>query len=226
MKRFENTILIYPEDPTIDFLQLIFEKIKILFPEIIIFRPKYGALLDTMIDDNTQLVLFLGHGSPSGLYGGANENGDKQMLCTSIPRSASLLQGCSIVLFSCNSNDYLEKLIRNEGQINNYIVFGDMPTDWEHIKHNRDNDARFWTECDEAQLNYYKSSLVESIISGFEKACKMHSFYGFSKGVGDALYKKVNDIILKHDFWKKNQKLQLIERLIEFKKDLRCNETI
>ena len=225
MKSFENTILIYPEDPTIDFLQPIFEKIKILFPEIIIHRPKYRASLDTMIDDNTQLVLFLGHGTPSGLYGGANENGDKQKLCDDILRSSFLLQGCSAVLFSCNSNDYMRKLLRNNGQINNYIVFGDMPTDWEHIRHNQDNDSRYWSECSNEQLSYYKNSLVESVIFSSEKACKMHSFYGFSIGIDHMLNVKINDII-GHIIWTKEQKLQLIERLIEFKKEMRCNEEI
>lgn len=224
MKNFKNVILIYPEDPSIDFLLPLFDGLKELFPNIIVHRPKYGATLHTIIDDDTQLVLFIGHGTPSGLFGGVDENKEKKMLCD-IPSGARLLQDCSIVLFSCNSSDYIIKLQRNSAQIKNYIVFGDMPTDWSHINHNRDIEADYWSDCNEEHLSFYKSSLVESVLYGFKKAININSFHSFVKGINHIINVKINEII-QRDNWSKNQKLQLIERLIELKNEIRYNEII
>jgi len=224
MRNFENIVVIYPEDPSIDFLHPLFDGLTTLFPDAIVHRPKYGASLHTMINDDTELVLFIGHGTCRGLFGGVNENGEKQMLCD-ILSSARLLQDCSIVLFSCNSNDYFNKLQRNSAQIKNYIVFGDMPTDWTHIRHNRDIEANYWSDCNEEHLSFYKSSLVKSVLFGFEKAHKINSFHSFFKGVSYILNVNINDII-RHGNWSKNQKLQLIERLIEFKNEIKYDDII
>lgn len=224
MRNFKNIVVIYPEDPSIDFLHPLFDGLKALFPNIIVHRPKHGASLHTMIDDDTQLVLFIGHGTPSGLFGGVDENGEKKMLCD-IPSGAKLLQDCSIVLFSCNSNDYFIKLQRNSAQIKNYIIFGDMPTDWTHISHNREIESDYWSDCNEEHLSFYKSSLVESVLFGFEKAYKINSFHSFVKGVNHIMNVKINGII-QHDNWSKNQKLQLIERLIEFKNEIKYDDVI
>ncbi len=217
MKSFNNVLIIYPQDSTIDFLQPIVNKLLRLFPKGQLDRPKYGIPLQS-IDDETELVIFLGHGTTRKLYGGANENGDKFKLCD-IPNGARLLDNCAIVLFSCNSYDYLKYMQGNPVTIKTFIVFGDIPTDWGHIRHNQDNDNSYWSECDDEQLDYYKNALVESAIYGFIKASKTDSFYGFYKGVTHIINKKINSII-ENNKWKKNKKLQLIERLIDFKHEI------
>jgi hypothetical protein len=160
MRNFKNVLVIYPIDSTIDFLQPVFDRITTLFSGCRISRPKFGDSLHTIIDDETKLVLFLGHGTPSGLFGGANEKGEKQLLCT-IQQGALLLDECAVVLFSCSSNDLLNKLQRNSAQIKNYVVFGDMPTDWEHVKHNQDINNKYWTECNEEQLSFYINTVLK-----------------------------------------------------------------
>lgn len=219
MRNFENAVIIYPEDPTIGFLNPLFEGITELLPNIAIHRPKHGDSLHTMVDDDTQLVIFIGHGTPSGLYGGVNGLGKKQLLCD-ISSGALLLQDCSIVLFSCNSDDYLKKLQKNAVEINNYIVFGDMPTDWEHIRHNRDNISDYWSNCDDDQLEYYKTAIVDAVLVGFRQAYKTSSFHGLYKGIEYVVNVRINDIII-HENWTKDVKIQLIERLTEFKKDIK-----
>ena len=101
MKNFNNVLIIYPEDSSIEFLKPIFEKLTKLFPKCTVDRPKYDTLLQS-ITDETDLIIFMGHGTTRELYGGANEKGEKKKLCD-IPTAARLFNGCSVVLFSCNS---------------------------------------------------------------------------------------------------------------------------
>ena len=79
--------------------------------------------------------------------------------------------------------------------------------------------------CDDEQLEYYKNVLVDAVIYGFEKAVKTNSFYGFYKGVNHIVNVKIN-LILENDRWTKNQKLQLIDRVIEFKKEIVYADTL
>jgi len=226
MKNFENVVLIYPEDPSIDFLQPLYDSLLILFPYCKVHRVEFGDSLHSKIDDDTDLVIFLGHGTSSGLFSGVNEKGEKKLLCD-IPKGAFFLSDCAVVLFSCNSDEYLGKLQKelqkNSSQITNYIVFGDMPTDWVHITHNQGEFPHFWNMCTDDQLDYYRSALVDAVISGFEKAIKTNSFYGFYKGVSYTVNVKINDIVRQRK-WTKEQKLQLIERLVEFRKEIEYNE--
>lgn len=223
MKTFENILLIYPSDPTIQFLKPIESLIINRFPNCIIQKPQYKSSLYSMINDDTELIFFLGHGNTNGLFGGTNDNGEKELLCD-IATSSLLLQDCSVILFSCNSKDFLKKL--EYSQIKNYIVFGDMPTDFEHIKYNQNNrNKEYWTECNFQQMNYYISTITEAALKGFEKVYNTNSFYGFKKGVEHVVNMKINEIINNND-WTKTQKLQLIERIVEFKNDIKCNESI
>jgi hypothetical protein len=223
MKNYKNTVVIYPDDPTLNSLKSIFEKLKEIFPESNNYRPKYEDTILSTIEDSTDLVIFLGHGAPSRLFGGVNDNGEKGEFCN-YRNAINQLKGCSIILYACNSIDFL-KNISASAQIKNYIVFGDMPSDMEHVRHNQKYNCKYWTQCNEKQLSFYEKTIDEAVLNGLEKAYMTNSFYGLKKGVEHVVNVKINEIINNTD-WTKTQKLQLIERIVEFKNDIKCNESI
>ncbi len=223
MKSFSNILVIYPIDPTIDFLQPIVDTIHSILPQSVLTRPKSGEPFDSITDD-TELVIFLGHGTTTELLGGSDENGKKSKLFDT-QNGAHQLDGCSVVLFSCNSVDYIKNVKANPIEINNFFVFGDMPTDKEHVKHNQQVHKNYWPDFNDEQLEFYKDALVKAVSSGFGKAVMTNSFHGFNKGITHVMNLKINEIILSKE-WSKNQKIQVIERLIALKKEIRYADAL
>jgi len=218
MKNFENIVVIYPKDKTTDFLNPIFEFLVSLLPNCSAYRPDYNSTFHTYVTENTQLIIFIGHGTSSGLFGGTNEFGEKNQICN-VEWGANFFNECSVVLFSCNSADYLKNIKKYPISLNNYIVFGDMPTDKEHVEHNQNQHRGYWKTCKEETLLFYMNSLVDAISIGFYKSIQSNSFIGFYKGVCRSINKQIN-VVIDSSTWTKEIKLDLIERLVKVKLEI------
>ncbi|RED91641.1 hypothetical protein [Marinoscillum furvescens] len=217
MRAYNNIVIVYPLDESIAFLKPILSELKMLFPNAVILRPKPGTY-GSAITDETELVIFLGHGTPSQLCGSLDDSGEKSVFL-SIDNGSFLLDGVDIILFACNSDDYLRKIKRN-AEIDCYVTFGDMPTDWEHIHHNRDQDANFLKDFEDEHLEYYKTVIVESVLEGFKNGIRTNSIIGIPKRISFVVNQKINEVILERN-WSKPQKLQMVELLNDFKKKIR-----
>lgn len=217
MRNFNNTLIIYPQDPTIDFLQPIVDLVKSYLPNSVLSRPKYGESV-TDISDNTELIVFLGHGTNRELFGGVDHNEKKHILFNT-QNGAHQFDGCALVIFSCNSIGFLKNIKANPVKIEDYIVFGDMPTDEEHVKHNQKVFPGYWADFELEHLEHYKRFLVDALSNGFRKAIQTDSFHGFTIGINHIVNDKTNEVIQNESF-SINQKLQFIERLIEFKNEI------
>ncbi|ANQ50553.1 hypothetical protein MY04_3188 [Flammeovirga sp. MY04] len=218
MKSYNSIYVVYPQDPSVDFLTPVFDKLISSLTNLTIFKPKENELLRSIPDD-TDLVFFLGHGNTNELLN-INGRGEKVKLID-VQNGALQFDECSVILFSCNSVDYLKKVRSQEGvELNNFFVFGDMPTDKEHIEHNQKFREGFWSDYSLDHLEFYKSTLVESLSYGISNAISTDSFHGMFKGICLIVNKKINEVLFR-DEWSKNEKLQLIERLVEFKNEIR-----
>lgn len=222
MRAYNNIVIVYPIDDSIEFLEPILNGLKRLFPNAVIFRPQAGTY-GSAITDETELVIFLGHGTPNQLYGSLNDSGEKSVFLN-VTNGSLLLDGVDIILFACNSDDYFRKIKRN-AEIDCYVTFGDMPTDWEHIHHNRDQDANFLKDFEEEHLEYYKSAIVESVVEGFKNGVRTNSIIGIPKRISLIVNQKINEVILDSD-WSKTQKFQMIGLLNEFKSEIRYNQSL
>ena len=223
MKNFNNVVIVFPVDPSIDFLSPILQTLTEQFPNAILFRAESGTHGD-VINDDTDLLIFLGHGTPRQLYGSLNADGTKSSFLNETAGSL-LLNELTSILFSCNSADYIMK-VRVQSSIERYLAFGDMPTDWDHIKHNRDLDATYLTEFQDEHLDFYKSSLVEIMVEGFSHGFESNSFVGLIKRIGFAVNKKINQVILSQQDWSTDQKKQVIQLLVNFKKEMKYAEPL
>ncbi|MCR9066972.1 MAG: hypothetical protein NXI00_23600, partial [Cytophagales bacterium] len=104
MRAYNNIVIVYPLDESIVFLEPILNGLKILFPKAVVLRPQAGTY-GSVITDETELVIFLGHGTPGQLYGSLNDSGDKSVFLN-VTNGSLLLDGVDIILFACNSDDY------------------------------------------------------------------------------------------------------------------------
>ncbi|MBU2914843.1 hypothetical protein [Reichenbachiella agariperforans] len=217
MRDYNNIVIVYPIDETIEFLEPLRAELERLFPKAILLRPEAGTY-GSSITDETELVIFLGHGTPSQLCGSLNDSGEKSVFLN-ITNGSLLLDGVDIMLFACNSSDYFRKIKRN-AEIDCYVTFGDMPTDWEHIRHNRDQDADFLKDFKDEHLEYYKSVIVESVVEGVKNGVRTNSIIGIPKRISFVVNQKINEVILDQE-WSKSQKLQMIELLNDFKQEIK-----
>jgi len=222
MKNYNNIVVVYPIDGTIGFLEPIRIELRRLFPQAKIVRPRAGNAFNC-ITDETELVIFLGHGTPSRLCGSLDTYGEKSVFLD-ITTGSFFLDGVDIVLFSCNSSDYL-KAIKQTAEIDCYVTFGDMPTDWEHIRHNRKQDVNFLKDIKNEHLEYYKSAIVASVIEGLKNGVRTNSIIGIPKRISFVINQKINDVILNRN-WSKPQKLQIVELLNDFKKGIKYSQPL
>jgi len=222
MRNYSNIVVVYPIDDTIDFLAPIRDELERLFPQAIIVRPKAGNAFN-YITDETELAIFLGHGTPSRLYGSLDPSGEKSVFLD-ITNGSFLLNGVDIVLFACNSWDYC-KAIKQTAEIDCYVTFGDMPTDWEHIRHNREQDVNFLKDFKDEHLEYYKSAIVESVVEGIKNGIRTNSIVGIPKRISFVINQKINEVILDRG-WSKPQKLQMVELLNDFKKEIKYTQPL
>jgi len=217
MRAYNNIVIVCPIDNTIEFLEPIRTELERLFPNAVILNPQPGTY-GSAITDETELVIFIGHGTPSQLYGSLNSSGEKSVFLN-VTNGSFLLDGVDTILFACNSSDYFRK-IKQKAEINCYVTFGDMPTDWEHIRHNRDQDADFLKDFQDKHLEYYKLAIVEAVVEGFKNGFRTNSIIGIPKRISFVVNQKINDVIL-HREWSKPQKLQMIGLLTDFKGEIK-----
>lgn len=222
MRIYNNVVIIFPSDPTIEFLKPLVDCLGNIFPNAIISDPPMGSHGDD-ITDETELVIFLGHGTPSYLFGRPNDVGNKSNF-VDIATAKRLFNGIHLILFSCNSWDFLRKF-QSEACINTFISFGDLPTDWPHINHNRELDPQFLIDFRDEHLEFYKSCLVESMIAGFQAGYALNSFLSIPKQLSLFISKKINEVIFE-DSWNSSQKLQMIQLLVDFRNDIKYAHSI
>lgn len=222
MQNFNNIVIVFPVDQSIDFLIPIQQTLIELFPNAILFRPSPGTHGDVITDD-TDLVIFLGHGTSSQLFGSLNDDGSKTSFLN-VQSGALILQELTSILFSCNSADYIKK-VKASASIESYLTFGDMPTDWDHINYNRDLDATYLQDFQDKHLEFFKSSLVEIMIDGFRYGFESNSFISLVKRINVSVKKKINQVILSED-WSVDQKKQMIQLLVNFNTEMRYAKPI
>jgi hypothetical protein len=222
MKNYHEVIVVYPKDPSTLFLQPIIDILKKIYPNAKFSSPAPNTF-GTDITDETELIIFLGHGTPSQLCGSIKENGEKSTFLN-INNGSVQLDSATVILFSCNSNEYLNK-VRSNSNIDFFISFGDMPTDWKHIDHNRKINDLYLKHFKEEQLDYYKSAIVQSLVKGFKIGYNTNSLLGIIKGLTLIINKKISEIILTKS-WGNEEKIQMIGLLNDFKKDIRYSQPL
>ena len=180
-------LCIYPKDTTIDFLDVVYQKICSMDGAIglegtPVEDDDYFEKLEKSIQD-VQIVCFLGHGSSSSLYGPH----DNSLICKE-NGNMGLLKGKTLYLDACKSADYIA-----EYHLNSAIGFGFMPTSLDDARNGNLHKLEINELLDE-DIDYFVKAknnvwlkTIDSV--GFESPKKFFSMFRFytNKEIVDCL---------------------------------------
>jgi hypothetical protein len=107
-----------------------------------------------MLPDNAD-VLFIGHGTSHCLYS-ANEDGEKKNFINS--KNIEVLKNKNIIAVACRSTEFLYS---HQHLLNNYMGFGNIPSDWEEVLAERNlGDNKYLATIDKNDLQYYVDKIT------------------------------------------------------------------
>lgn len=104
------------------------------------------------------IIVFLGHGCSHCLY-----YGNKQSLIDK--DKFNIFSSKRIFLLSCRSSDFIEN--QKPDQVNSYIGFGDLLTDWTEVLSERESNSFAYKDMSEDIISLFKDFLVRSILESF-----------------------------------------------------------
>lgn len=209
---YNKTIVIFPKDPTLDFILPVFDFLSTIVPEINIFRPT-EELPISLFPKDTEIVIFIGHGASDKLHGYSTSTKDKVTLLNKKDKSLSFFTGKKLFFLACRSEEFIYKISKIIN-LDTCIGFGDMPTDWNHICYYRDMDSELYKYIKEEHLVFYRDTITEIIF----KALKVEKsdFYNIYLDIIHAINKKI-DFVIFHSEWDKYIKIELIGMLSELR---------
>lgn len=211
-----KTVIIFPEDDSVEFLRPIVDYSLSVFQDITLFVPANNRYLE--IDDDVELVIFLGHGTSSTLFGSLLDNGEKSIFLD-VVNASRLFADLSVMLLSCKSMDFIKNIKRNV-QLTSFLGFGDMPTDWKHIEYIRESNSEFLDGFEETHLEFYKGVLVNAFINGIRLFHINNTFRAMYLGMHQVINAALSEVIIEKN-WPKFIKTYLIELFLELKADIK-----
>jgi len=155
--------LIYPVDPSISFLDKILERFSdsIEHGSVQLIRceasdESYAIAKDTIneIPENSKII-FMGHGIPSAIYGGASELYERKFLISL--REMNTFKNKTLVLMSCYSGKLLLSS-RKDRNFSSSLGFGLLPSELLETKGKSKFEKLNLIESD---IEDYQSCLVE-----------------------------------------------------------------
>ena len=83
----------------------------------------------------------------------------------------------------------------------------------------------FLKDFNDEHLEYYKSAIVESVVEGIKNGVRTNSIVGIPKRISFVINQKINEVILDRE-WSKSQKLQMVDLLNDFKKEIKYTQPL
>lgn len=188
--------LIFPNDPTTEFLQEVIDFTKEYYPQVRVVNcsasnESYAETLDILeAIPEGGTIFFIGHGSPNTLYGGASNGIEKKSLITL--KNVNLFKHSQLILMACNSSDFI-KSSRPMRHFSDGLGFGLLPSEIIELQKNRKIRE---LKLSEEELNKFKViliSLFKNIIAKVangEKCMERLAFF-----VSTYLSKSINELI-------------------------------
>ena len=160
----KKILILFPKDATTDFLDEIVDYLsKNVNPALFAVVRVEGTdqshkiALKQITDPVYGVVIFLGHGTSSALYGAVEAKYKNETFITS--KNFQVFKKKSIILVSCESKSLLKK--QKAVGIIEAIGFGDLPTDWKDISSARESDINAYKGLTPDLTSLFRIALVE-----------------------------------------------------------------
>lgn len=162
-----NIICIYPEEPTTNFLQPVYESLSRLpnfrgYRNNTILQNNKTQIVDALTKANQSVIIvFLGHGASNKLYGSVDIDGSKQILIDG--SHIELFDNFNTICVSCRSAEFLKKCNGS------YIGFGDITSDFHEVLDTRQfEDADYLSWASDADIDLFNNLFVEILVNTIE----------------------------------------------------------
>ena len=179
-------LCIYPVDETTEFLRPIYEMLAVT-------KSFSGVTLDAKEDviqavkncDEDTAIIFLGHGASHCLYGRKKSHLIKEADCR-------IFDGKKVFLLACRSAEFIERNMT--ASLKEYVGFGNMPTEWEEIIAERDNNAYAYPDINEDAIRSYQIILTDVVSCALSKTIALGKDFRY-------LYFLIKLLLNKHIVW-------------------------
>lgn len=162
----KDVLCIFPEDITLLFLEPLRNKLKQSYKVLEVLandesHVKAIETIKTLPDDST--VIFIGHGASHCFYGACNDKYKRNLFINK--SNFEVFRNKNLFAFSCRSSEFLDA---NKSILNNYLSFGNLPTDWNEILAERNyGDPYYLRNINEKEIIIFKEQLTTIILSCF-----------------------------------------------------------
>lgn len=205
-------IIIYPTDPSTKFLKEIVLRITELIGSDInnAMPDEYSETLNFLESkEDSETILFLGHGYSKGLYGGCYVTEGRQVLINQEVANV-IFKNKKVILFACRSSE----LIANMNETFNVAIgFGNIKTEKEDLLNQKEKKKYRDHNClrifRESLVRMFSNSITESIINE-------HNFKQFH----NALKLRINKSICHFSLSNEPNNILAGELMFELKKEI------
>ncbi|MGX7668874.1 hypothetical protein [Flavobacterium pedocola] len=160
----KKIVIIHPKDETTDFLEEITSYLlENTVVEIVILRlatkDDHLSFFETVQTfKENELILFLGHGTSTGLSGCSTNECEQQVFIAE--KQLKVFENKNLILLSCRSNQYLKSYFK-DCKLKSAIGFPNLITDFEEVIHH-DDPSRL-EDITEDDVEAFKIALVEIV---------------------------------------------------------------
>ena len=210
-----DILIVHALDETTQFLLPFKEEFPEFYWEVKVDSSNIQDTLNKITQKSeNSIIVFLGHGHSNGLY--APNNRDNIIIDKDIANK--IFTNKNVLLLSCNSNQFIEKL-ETYKQI---IGFGDILSSMEEVRIRSEFEVNK-RDIDDEDIKWFNNIYIQSIIKSLKHLLKGQiEFNEVAKYIEFYINKEINKILRNKTVINRKERARL---LFEFKNDMifKCN---
>lgn len=208
-----DILIVHALDETTQFLLPLKEKFPEFYWEVKADSNIQHTLNKISQKSENSIIVFLGHGHSTGLYA----PNDKDNIIINKDIANEIFANKNILLLSCNSNQFIEKL----NTYRHIIGFGDILSSMEEVRIRSEYEVNICISDED--IKWFNNTYIQSIIKTLRHLLKAKiEFSEVSKYIEFYINKEINRILRDKTIINRKERAKL---LFEFKNEMvfKCN---
>ena len=210
-----DILIVHALDETTQFLLPFKEEFPEFYWEVKVDSSNIQDTLNKITQKSeNSIIVFLGHGHSNGLY--APNNRDNIIIDKDIANK--IFTNKNVLLLSCNSNQFIEKLETYK----HIIGFGDILSSMEEVRIRSEFEVNK-RDIDDEDIKWFNNIYIQSIIKSLKHLLKGQiEFNEVAKYIEFYINKEINKILRNKTVINRKERARLV---FEFKNDMifKCN---